>query len=87
MDKHDSFPFDGLEKLFKTELDLPSFSKEVQSALSTGKSMPVEGTNVVRVPFGIRQSVKKRPARPDTWATLVIPLQPLGSPPTPPQAA
>ena len=71
----------------KGDLDLPSFSDGLQSALNTGKSVQVEGTNVIRVPFGIRQALRKRPERPTTWATLVIPLQPLGSPPTPPQAA
>ncbi len=75
------------EALSKRNLKLPSFQESLESVLSTGKSIQVEGTNVVRVPFGIRQSLKKRPDRPNTWATLVIPIQPLGSPPTPPQAA
>ena len=69
------------------ELDLPSFAGGLESALSKGQSFSVEGTNVVRVPFGIRQSIKKRPIKPETWPTLVLPFQPLGSPPTPPQAA
>tara|TARA_Y100001968_G_C19400864_1_gene740937 strand:+ start:1364 stop:1663 length:300 start_codon:yes stop_codon:yes gene_type:complete len=67
--------------------DLPFFSDSLQVSLSLGKSVPVEGTNVVRVPFGVRHSQKKRPAKQNTWATLVIPLQPLGSPPTPPPHA
>lgn len=47
-----------------------------------------EGTNVVRVPFGVRRARRRRPARPDHWATLVIPFQIGGGPhPTPPQAA
>ncbi len=71
----------------KDELDLPPFASGLESALSQGQSFPVEGTNVVRVPFGIRQSLKKRPVKPETWPTLVLPFQPLGSPPTPPQAA
>jgi len=48
----------------------------------------VEGTNVLRVPFGIRRSRRPRPERPDHWATLVLPLHGNGGPhPTPPQAA
>ncbi len=68
-------------------LDLPSFSDGLDLVLSSGKSLKVEGTNVVRVPFGIRRPIKQRPARPETWATLVLPLQPSGSPTPPPQAA
>ncbi len=69
------------------ELNLPSFPKDLESVLSAGKSLQVDGTNVVRVPFGIRQPRKQRPARPERSITLVLPLQPLGSPTPPPQAA
>ncbi len=68
-------------------LNLPSFSESLDLAFRTGKSLHVEGTNVVRVPFGIRRPIKQRPDRPETWATLVLPLQPIGSPTPPPQAA
>ncbi len=71
----------------KDELILPSFSDGLESAMSSGKSLQIDGTNVVRVPFGIRHPQKKRPARPQRWATLVIPFQPVGSPTPPPQAA
>jgi hypothetical protein len=47
----------------------------------------VEGTNVVRVPFGVREARRRRPARPDHWATLVLPFQPGGGDPNPPYAA
>ena len=48
----------------------------------------VEGTNVVRVPFGVRRARRTRPERPERWATLVLPFQAGGgSHPTPPQAA
>lgn len=51
-------------------------------------SQRVEGTNVVRVPFGVRRARRRRPERPERWATLVLPFQPGGgSNPTPPQAA
>ena len=71
----------------KDQLRLPTFSEGLESVLSSGKSLQIEGTNVVRVPFGIRRSLKKRPERPQRWATLVLPLQPIGSPTPPPQAA
>jgi hypothetical protein len=49
----------------------------------------VDGTNVVRVAFGVRRARRPRPERPDHWATLVLPFQAGGggSHPTPPQAA
>jgi len=47
----------------------------------------VEGTNVLRVPFGVRRARRARPERPDHWATLVIPFHGGGGGPTPPQAA
>ncbi len=71
----------------KEDLNLPSFTHDLESALSQGQSLKVDGTNVVRVPFGVRQPRKKRPERPERWATLVLPFQPIGSPTPPPQAA
>jgi hypothetical protein len=49
----------------------------------------IEGTNVIRVPFGIRHSRRSRPVRPDHWATLVLSFHGAGGGgvPTPPQAA
>ena len=45
-------------------------------------------TNVVRVPFGVRRPRRRRPQRPDHWATLVLPFQAAGGhDPNPPQAA
>ena len=47
-----------------------------------------EGTNVVRVPFGVRRARRRRPDRPDHWATLVLSFQAGGgSDPMPPHAA
>jgi len=66
---------------------LPQLPEGLQSALKRGHTLPIEGTNVVRVPFGVRQSRRARPERPDHWATLVIPFQPLGDPTPPPAAA
>ena len=67
-------------------LQLPELPECLQAALGRGHTLVIEGTNVVRVPFGVRHSRRVRPQRPDRWATLVLPFQPHGSP-TPPQAA
>jgi hypothetical protein len=59
---------------------------DVSASLS--RSLRVEGTNVVRVPFGARRPRRTRPARPEHWATLVLPFQAGGRPtPPPPWAA
>jgi hypothetical protein len=65
---------------------LPDIPECLQAALGRGHTLAIEGTNVVRVPFGVRRARLVRPERPERWATLVLPLQPHGSP-TPPQAA
>ena len=55
---------------------------------NTGGIQRSEGTNVVRVAFGVRQARRARPQRPERWATVVLPFQAGGSGgPTPPQAA
>ena len=69
------------------ELSLPSLPNNLQSSLLGRETFPVDGTNVVRVPFGIRQARRQRPERPERWATLVLPLQPHLDPTPPPQAA
>ena len=71
----------------KDEISLPFVPNSLDSALSTGKLMQVDGTNVVRVPFGIRQPRRIRPENPQRLATLVLPFQPVGSPTPPPHAA
>ena len=68
-------------------LQLPEIPECLEEALGRGHTLPVEGTNVLRVPFGVRQARRQRPERPERWATLVIPFQPQGSPTPPPQAA
>ena len=69
------------------EPNLPDFPDWLKSALERGHTLPIEGTNVVRVPFGVRQSRRRRPERPQRWATLVIPFQTIDSPTPPPAAA
>jgi hypothetical protein len=62
-----------------------------QSSAPRGGVRRVEGTNVVRVAFGVLRARRARPERPDHWATLVLPLHGGGGGggggPTPPQAA
>lgn len=60
-----------------------------RTANGSDTSRAIEGTNVVRVPFGVRRARRPRPVRPDHWATLVLPLQVGGGglPPMPPHAA
>ena len=67
-------------------LQLPELPDCLQAALGRGHTLAIEGTNVLRVPFGVRRPRRERPERPERWATLVLPFQPHGSP-TPPQAA
>ena len=84
MDRHNITP----SKLSCVEAPaLPQLPEGLVSAFNRGHTLPIEGTNVVRVPFGVRRSRRSRPERPDHWATLVIPLQPVGDPTPPPAAA
>lgn len=62
-------------------------SSQPPATQSPGQLVRVEGTNVVRVPFGVRRARRARPERPDHWATLVLPFQLGGGDPNPPQAA
>ena len=80
--------FDLIDQINRNEnLSLPSFSNCFESALKKGELLKVDGTNVVRVPFGVRQPKKERPAKLSTWATLVIPMHAFDSPTPPPHAA
>ncbi len=86
MTKKTSFDFpDQMTK--KDDVSLPSFSNCFESVLNQGELLQVAGTNVVRVPFGVRQPKKQRPAKLSKWVTLVLPLQSFDSPTPPPHAA
>ena len=62
--------------------------EERSRGVASGKSSRTEGTNVVRVPFGVRRARRSRPERKPNWATLVLPFQAAGGGhPTPPHAA
>ncbi len=76
-----------VKDLAKNDVNLPSFSGILESTLSQGKLLQVDGTNVVRVPFGVREPRRKRPHHTPRLATLVLPFQTSGSPNPPPHAA
>ena len=79
---------ESLKKLKKkNDLKLPEFSNNLDALMSTGELFKVEGTNVVRVPFGVRKPIRQRPEKSDHWATLILPFHPSGSPTPPPHAA
>tara|TARA_Y100001968_G_C19452804_1_gene769957 strand:+ start:9803 stop:10063 length:261 start_codon:yes stop_codon:yes gene_type:complete len=86
MDK-DSMDLRSCSLQKKIHLNLPKLPEGLDSILSSGKSLSTDGTNVIRVPFGVRQPRKKRPDKQEKYATLVLPFQPLGNPNPPPQAA
>ncbi len=67
--------------------NLPPMDGSLGAVVAQGYTLRIDGTNVVRVPFGVRQPRRSRPARPDHWATLVLPFQPGSSPTPPPRAA
>ena len=83
----DIFVNQRVKHLGKDGLNLPSFTGSLESTLSAGHLLPVAGTNVVRVPFGVREPRRKRPEHPKRVATLVLPFQAGGSSPTPPPHA
>ena len=66
---------------------LPQLPDGLDSIFRSGYAVAIDGTNVVRVPFGVRHARRSRPQKPDHWATLVIPFQKLGNPSPPPAAA
>ncbi len=77
----------SFQLLKKNDLKPNSIQGGLQDAFHKGDIFRTDGTNVIRVPFGIRHPQKKRPDRPENWATLVLPLQPQNNPTPPPQAA
>ena len=65
-------------------VDLPNFVNN--SSLDNSNFHSVEGTNVIRVPFGQKFSKKKRPEKNQNIATLILPLTSYSNP-TPPNVA
>ena len=65
-------------------LDLPNFVNNFSG--TNCKVSSVEGTNVIRVPFGKRFSKKQKPEKNQRIATLILPISSYNSP-TPPHVA
>jgi len=65
-------------------VDLPNFVNNFSVEKSNVRS--IEGTNVIRVPFGKKFSKKKRPEKNQNIATLILPLSSYSNP-TPPHVA
>ena len=66
-------------------LDLPSFVNN--SSGFNSKVNSVEGTNVIRVPFGKRFPKKQRPDKNQNIATLILPINTFMNPTPPPHVA
>ena len=65
-------------------VELPNFVQNFSGDSSNICS--IEGTNVIRVPFGKKFSKKKRPEKNQIIATLILPLSSYSNP-TPPHVA
>ena len=65
-------------------VELPNFDNYFSGDHSS--IFAIEGTNVIRVPFGKKFSKKKRPEKNQNIATLILPLSSYSSP-TPPHVA
>ena len=65
-------------------LNLPNFVSSFSR--KTTETSSVEGTNVIRVPFGTRFSKKQKPEKSQSIATLILPISTYSNP-TPPNVA
>ena len=68
-----------------TNLDLPNFVNNFSG--NNSKVSSVEGTNVIRVPFGTRLPKRKRPNKTQNIATLILPISTYTNPTPPPHVA
>jgi len=80
--KKDSFKDRRVQKLSNNSVKLPEFINYEEIDL-----ISQEETNVIRVPFGIRTSKKKRPEKQQHIATLILPITSINSPNPPPNVA
>ena len=74
-----------LKRLPVKNLDLPNFVCNVSG--NNSKVSSVEGTNVIRVPFGKRFPKKQRPDKNQNIATLILPINTFINPTPPPHVA
>tara|TARA_Y100001970_G_C13850734_1_gene659182 strand:+ start:138 stop:386 length:249 start_codon:yes stop_codon:yes gene_type:complete len=75
---------DKIKYFSKDKLKLPEF---INNNLGSSEVATTQGTNVIRVPFGIRLSKKKRPEKNQNIATLILPITSINSPTPPPNVA
>ena len=80
--KKDSSKDRKVQYLSKNSVRLPEFVNQEEIDLTS-----LEGTNVIRVPFGRRLSKKKRPEKNQHIATLILPINSISSPTPPPNVA
>ena len=71
-----------IQYLSNNSVKLPEFIKTEEIDLISLKE-----TNVIKVPFGRRLSKKKRPAKNQRIATLILPITSINSPTPPPNVA
>ena len=80
----EDFNSGNIKRLPIKNVDLPQFVNNFSGDSSNICS--IEGTNVIRVPFGKKFSKKKRPEKTQNIATLILPLASYSNP-TPPHVA
>ena len=78
------FKSGNLTHLPVKNVHLPDFVNN--SSIDNSNVCSIEGTNVIRVPFGKKFSKKKRPEKNQNIATLILPLTSYSNP-TPPHVA
>ena len=76
---------DTIKYFSKDKLELPNFVHN--DNYDNSKVQSIEDTNVIRVPFGIRLSKKRRPKKNQNIATLILPITSINSPNPPPNVA
>ena len=74
-----------VKRLPTTNLDLPNFVNNFPG--NNSEVCSVEGTNVIRVPFGKRLPKKQRPEKNQNIATLILPINISINPTPPPHVA
>ena len=74
-----------VKRLPITNLNLPNFVNNY--SVNNSKVNSVEGTNVIRVPFGKRLPKKQRPDKNQNIATLILPINSFLNPTPPPNVA
>ena len=82
--RKDSSKDEKIKDFSSNFVKLPDF---VEKSTNTNEVFTVAGTNVVRVPFGLRLPKRKRPEKNQNIATLVLPITSTNSPTPPPNVA